>query len=150
MRLTVHRYEFDSSYVIEKLNDRFKIDFSLADSFHREMITLDYGLEDILSNLFHKDDAYGTLLEVRQDVMLRFDTDPSHFDFVVDLFRHNMGIFYNSDSIYSTLKKLDDNRQFLIDRKMVYDPSYLQQLDPCLAFVQKAKDENNLIHFWNQ
>jgi hypothetical protein len=152
MALTVHRYEFNNSYILEKLTDRYKIDFYAADSFHREMIDLYYGLENLLARFFDKDDNYGIILGPRQDIMTQLGTHGSEFDFIVDLCNNgpNMTIFYTAESIYQTLKKVENNKQFLIEKKLVDEPMYLEKLTACLTFAEKAKNENNLMHFWSQ
>lgn len=152
--LTVHRYEFSGSYILGKETDRYKIDFFAADSFHREKIDLYYGLENLLARLFQRDDNYGTLLYPTKDIMTKLSTNASDFDFVVDICNSengaNMEVFYPAESIYKTLKKVDDNKQFLLDKNMVDEPMYLEKLTACLTFAEKAKNENNLIHFWVQ
>ena len=152
MGLTVHRYEFSDSYIIEKLTERYKIDFSLANSFHKETIDLYYGLENLLARFFEEDQNYGTLLEPREDIITGLGVKSTDLDFIFDLCNGepNMEIFYPSHIIYQTLKKVDDNKKFLIDKRLVANPDYLEKLKACLTFVEKAMTQNNLIHFWMQ
>jgi hypothetical protein len=153
MAVTVHRYEFDELYIIENLGDRFRVDIHAADKFHKETVDLRYGLENLLARFFSEDaKGYGILVEAAPSVMEKLGTEASDFDFIKDYCNgeNRMDLFYSAASIYKTLQKVKANESFLVEKKFAREPENLEKLDGCISFLEKAMQQNNLIHFWDQ
>ena len=151
MSETVHRFAFNESYIIDKLEGKYIIDYEKANDFHEGMIDLHYGLTNLLARLFIKDDEYGTLLQTKENVMTKLGTKEEDFDFVVKICNEeNMNTFYDAHSLYTTLIKVQQYKDYLIEQKLVDEEHYLDKLSSCIAFLEEAKKGNQLVHFWNQ
>ena len=155
MALTIHRYAFDESYILDNTLEKIKVDYTKADLFHKEMIEQrgDGDMGNIILNFFNKDDNYGTRIGVKSEIMELLGTTEKDFDFLI-LADNEMGVdtenFYKSAYILETLQKIENNKTELIGNFMFAYPESIKGISEGIEFAEKAKKEGDLILFWYQ
>ena len=110
MALTIHRYRYNDEYLIDSSENKVRIDFMKANTFHAEMIEQrgDNDMGNIILHFFETDDEYGTRLGVKEGIMSALALKQEDLDFLL-LTENENGIdsdhFYKSEFTNMFLKK---------------------------------------------
>ncbi len=155
MALTIHRYKFDSSYILGEEANKVRIDFSLAKNLHKEYIEQrgNNDMGNIIFGLFEQGGIYNTRLHINENILNHLGIKEEDLDFIVLADNENgvdLKYLYKAAFVFQVLSKIEENKTFLLENNKLKFPQCMSGILQCMDFSKKAIEDGDLMLFWYQ